>query len=185
MMRVDTKKPSAVTRSETPPEEGPPTRQTKVRDLHMLMQRFVVAEGSCKNIENRITLLLSSIELLRSIPRKGDQWWERKNHDSQYTQENPSMGRKHPDWGCGITPSTLDRDQRMLEALQLSCQHSEQWSQAYSKRANIQVQLVSACYFSPVIQHLRIGRGLTNTCTSTSTPSPLTSPWKLKKTAQL
>ena len=48
----------------------------------------------------------------------------------------------------GVTPSTLDRDEEMLQSLLLSYQHSRDWAMAYSKRVNIQIQLVCAPHAS-------------------------------------
>ena len=101
------------------------------------MQRLTVAEGSFKDIEKRVHLCLRSISVLRSIQKKSSLWWERDRTNQVEATTNRTMSHL-----SGVTPSTLDRDEQMLQSLLMSCQHSGDWAAQYSKRVNIQIQLV-------------------------------------------
>ncbi|KAK0701297.1 hypothetical protein B0H67DRAFT_595789 [Lasiosphaeris hirsuta] len=109
----------------------PKSRQERLRNLHDTTQRLTVAENSCKDIENRVTLLLRSVETLRSIP-------QRKEHGIDHPGRPSSSSMRNR-----ILPSTLDREQQILESIRLSCQHSQQWTRCYKERTNIQIQLVT------------------------------------------
>jgi len=111
----------------------PKSRKERLRGLHDTIQRLTVAENSCKEIENRVVLLLQSVETLRSIPKRTIQWLE---------YANPGTTSSSSSAENGVPPSTLDREQQILESIQLSCRHSQQWTQCYKERANIQIQLV-------------------------------------------
>ncbi|KAK0656922.1 hypothetical protein B0T16DRAFT_49285 [Cercophora newfieldiana] len=112
----------------------PKSRKGRLRHLHITAQRLTVAENSCRDIENRVSLLLRSVETLRSIPDKGRDWLE---HASVGGNGNVRAS----DIPHGIPPSTLDREQQILESIQLSCQHSKQWTRCYRERTNIQIEL--------------------------------------------
>lgn len=113
------------------------------------MQRLTVAEGSFKDIERRVHLCLRSISVLRSISQKNSSRWERDR--TTQVEATPNRTTSHV---SGVTPSTLDRDEQMLQSLLMSCQHSGDWAAQYSKRVNIQIQLVRTP-LSPFLLPLR------------------------------
>jgi hypothetical protein len=114
-----------------PPPADPLKRKRQLKRLHVLMQRLTVAEGSFKDIEKRIALCLRCISILRSVSNQSSLWWER-NGSKETGSMHPAKSRI-----SGVTPSTLDRDEEMLQSLLLSCQHSRDWATTYSKRVNI------------------------------------------------
>ena len=114
----------------------PKSRKGRLRHLHFTAQRLTVAENSCRDIENRVSLLLRSVKTLRSIPDKGREWLQ---HASLRGSDGNVSASDIPH---GIPPSTLDREQQILESIQLSCQHSQQWTRCYRERTNIQIELV-------------------------------------------
>ncbi|KAK0613692.1 hypothetical protein B0T14DRAFT_283661 [Immersiella caudata] len=94
--------------------------------VHENAQRLLIAENSCRDIENRVQLLLRSVEILRSIPKKFGEWGKPKRGKAAHN---------------GIVPSTLDREQQILESILLSCRHSQQWTRCYEERTSLQIQL--------------------------------------------
>jgi len=105
------------------PKAPPLSRKERLRTLHITTQRLTVAENSCKDIENRVSLLLRSVEALKSIPQENGRGFG-----------NNMQNR--------ILRTTLDREQQILDSIRLSCQHSQQWTRCYKERTNIQIQLV-------------------------------------------
>jgi len=85
--------------------------------------------------QNRVSLLLRSVETLRSIPDKGRDWLK---HASVGGNGNVRAS----DIPHGIPPSTLDREEQILESILLSYQHSKQWTRCYKECTNIQIELV-------------------------------------------
>lgn len=115
--------------------KAPQSRKERLRKLHITTQRLTIAENSCKDIENRVSLLWQSVETLKSISQSNGHGSER-GLDHQDGPDSDSI-RNH------ILPTTLDREQQILESIRLSCQHSQQWTRCYKERINIQIQLVT------------------------------------------
>jgi len=114
----------------------PKSRKGRLRNLQITAQRLTVAENSCRDVENRVTLLLRFVETLQSIRGKRGEWL---GHASLRGGNGNVSASDIPH---GIPPSTLDREQQILESIQLSCQHSQKWTRCYRELINIQIALV-------------------------------------------